>query len=79
MKYLLLNDYVKYGDHKEFYGTTGYDAVCGWASQLVRISVTVKFFKSGNIKLENALKAGSWGAVSCAIVTSGISKIQVVN
>ncbi|XP_026322373.1 uncharacterized protein LOC113231981 [Hyposmocoma kahamanoa] len=76
--YLLLHDYVKATDHKEYYGTVGYDAVCGWASQLVRISIKVNIFKSGNIVLENGLKAGSWGAVSCAYVTSGIGKVQII-
>lgn len=79
IKFLLLNEYKQGTNFKQFYGTWKYTAVCGWGTQATKLSLIIKFYEDGKVKLENYVYAGSWGAVSCAETKSHIGKIQIIN
>lgn len=76
---IILKKYNHNGSSKTFYGEWGFTATAGWATQQVKIQLTIEFVNNGKVKLTNYVYAYSMMAVTCAETTSDVNKVELIN
>ncbi|CAB3261050.1 unnamed protein product [Arctia plantaginis] len=74
---LHLSEYSQSSDYKQFRGSWRMESYRGWASQIVEMVLTVKFYNSGKIYMDSYVSAGSWMSVTCADTKAYVERIKV--